>query len=395
MNGKDRDKPYKRYRASRLRRPHAGGDLLEAPPEPKKRTTQEDGDGARRHSAAPRRTAGRVTDSPTPAKSARAGNGDKGAGAGLELAPEPEPRSRQRWFRWWYLLLIPLPVIVVVTVWAVMGYREFDKAVAKSNRRIDRATRAALTKDAGSLLKHPTIILVLGSDQRGTDAARSDTILLLRFNPKTHSVAQLSIPRDTLAPVEGHDQTKINEAYFWGGAPLAVKTVRQFTGLPINHIMIVSFRGFPRMIDAVGGVTVNVPATVTSWYPGGKTVTFKKGPQHMDGATALVYSRIRKSDDDFHRMARQQQVVQALKQRITGPGNLVHLPWIGADFMSGVRTELSTNQLIELAYLQWRTDPKHQYKWVMSGTSQMINGGSYVVVDPQTRDRAVRLFLSK
>ena len=115
----------------------------------------------------------------------------------------------------------------------------------------------------------------------------------------------------------------------------------------------------------------------------------------MDGEEALVYARIRKSDDDFHRMARQQQVVQALEKQIAQSGNLLDLPRIGSDFMRGIRTELTTNELLTLAYLQWRTDPKHVYKYVLEGTPQMIGGGSYVVVDPAVRERTVRQFLAK
>ena len=100
---------------------------------------------------------------------------------------------------------------------------------------------------------------MLGSDRRGREPARSDSILLMRFDPRTHTVSQLSIPRDTLVDVPGRGQMKINEAYFWGGSPLAIKVISDFTGVPINHVMLVNFHGFPDLIDSVGGVVVNVP----------------------------------------------------------------------------------------------------------------------------------------
>jgi polyisoprenyl-teichoic acid--peptidoglycan teichoic acid transferase len=357
------DKPYKKYRATRLRSHHAGDglDLALKARDPKVRQTP----------------------------------GKKGATASPS---RPEPGFRRR-FRWRYLVLaIVVPLLVAATiagVWAHRGYGTFDAAVKRSNRRVDRPTRRALTPDAGSLLRHPTTILVLGSDARDNEPSRSDSILLLRFNPKTHTVSQLSIARDTLTPVAGHEETKINEAFFYGGAPLAIRTVRQFTGVPINHIMMVRFRGFRKLINGVGGLTINVPEEVSSEYTGGRVVHFKKGKQVMDGDEALVYARIRKSDDDFHRMARQQQVVQALEKQIAQSGNLLHLPQIGSDFMRGVRTELTTNELLTLAYLQWRTDPKHVYKYVLPGTPQMINGGSYVIVEPTVKERTVRQFLAK
>jgi anionic cell wall polymer biosynthesis LytR-Cps2A-Psr (LCP) family protein len=95
------------------------------------------------------------------------------------------------------------------------------------------------------------------------------------------------------------------------------------------------------------------------------------------------------------RMGRQQQVVQALEQKITRPRNVLHLPWTGARFMAGVGTDLTTNQIIELAYLEWRAKGTRQQKTVLPGTPQMIGGGSYVVVDPAVLARTVRQFLNR
>ncbi len=101
----------------------------------------------------------------------------------------------------------------------------------------------------------------------------------------------------------------------------------------------------------------------------------------MDGARALVYSRIRKSDSDFFRMARQQQVLQDLEKKISARGNLPHLPWIGADLMKAVATDLDARQLIELAYLKWRTPARNSHKDIMQGTPQYIGGVDYVISD--------------
>ncbi len=378
------EKPYTRYHAGRVRRarpetPPGAPDRGQGPPGRLADVLEDPVGPAKR---------GKVV---APAARSRAtANGD----APSVPAPGPQTRRHRR-FHWWYLSAIPLALLVAVGVWAVIGYSVFDSAVAKSNHRITKATRAALVDPHGGLLSTPSTTLILGSDQRGKGPARSDTIMLLRFDPRTHAVSQLSIPRDTLVDIPGHGQGKINEAYFWGGAPLAINVISSFTGVPINHIMLVNFRGFPDLINSVGGVTVTVPKDITSWYSGNITVHFKKGPQLMTGKQALIYSRIRYVDNDFFRMGRQQQVVQALEKKITRPGNVPRLPWIGKEFMKGVGTDLSTNQLIELAYLQWRAKPAQQYRWVMPGTPQMIGGGSYVIVDPAVRARLVARFLAK
>jgi polyisoprenyl-teichoic acid--peptidoglycan teichoic acid transferase len=371
------DKPYKKYRAGRLRSRHAH-DRIDLPPESEK--------------ARARQANGRNGTTAKALRPPRAHTPDP-------RSEGPRSRSRFRRFRWRYVVLALLvPILIAATivgVWSYKGYGRFDAAVKRSNHRIDRATRRALSPDAGSLLKHPTTILVLGTDARDNAPSRSDTILLLRFNPKKHTVTQLSIARDTMVAVEGHGDTKINEAFYWGGAPLAIETVRRYTGIPLNHLMIVRFRGFRKLINGVGGITVNVPEDVSSEYIGGRVVHFKKGKQSMNGDEALVYARIRKSDDDFHRMGRQQQVVQALEKAIVQPGNVLDLPSIGCDFMRGVRTELNTNELLTLAYLQWRTEPRHVYKYVLQGDTAMIGGRSFVVVDPAIKERTMRLFLSK
>lgn len=306
-----------------------------------------------------------------------------------------EPRARRR-LRWWTILLAVIVALLIgVVVYGIVGYRAFASGVAVSNARIDKQTRAVLTPDAGSILTNPTTILVLGVDKRTGEPARSDTIMLMRVDPKTHSIAQLSIPRDMLVSIPGNGQSKINAAIAWGGPALSVRTVRQFTGIPVNHIMIVKMKGFPRMIDAVGGVDVYVPKTISSWYPSGRTVTFKRGLNHMDGARAEEYVRMRKVDNDFFRMARQQQVVQALQKKLTARGDLLRLPWIGQKIMRATATDLSARQLIELAYLKWRTPQSKNVKLVMQGTPTYIGGVDYVVSDRAANLRMVKRFEGK
>ncbi len=389
------DKPYTKYRAGRMRRPRTDVPI-ESPSSapPPKRAAAGDGGLARgAGGAAGARAAARPQEEP--ASIYRADRRGESLPERPDLALVPQAERKRRLFHWWYLLAIPLALAIAIGVWGFLGYTTFNRAVVKSNHRISKATRAALVDAHGGALSAPTTLLVLGSDQRGHEPARSDSILLMRFNPRTHTVSQLSIPRDTLVNVPGHGQTKINEAYFWGGAALAVKVVSSYTGVPVNHVMLVSFHGFPALVDSVGGVVVNVPHDLTSWYSGSRIVHFKKGPQLMNGKQALIYSRVRHADSDFMRMGRQQQVVQALEKKMTRPRNLFRLPRIGARFMRGVGTDLSTNQIIELAYLDWRAKGAHQHKTVLLGTPEMIGGGSYVVVDPAVLARTVHQFLSR
>ena len=120
--------------------------------------------------------------------------------------------------------------------------------------KVSDATRAALD-DSGNLLTSPNNILVLGSDRRpGEKRGRADTIMLMRYGGG--KAARLSIPRDTLVNIPGHGPSKINAAYAIGGPPLMIETIKQFLGIEVNHLVEVDFKGFPKFVDALGGVTM-------------------------------------------------------------------------------------------------------------------------------------------
>ena len=123
-----------------------------------------------------------------------------------------------------------------------------------------------LTKQDGLLLSTPTTILVLGTDggtQPGrSDANRSDSIMLIRTDPRKHRLAFLSIPRDLRVEIPGNGTAKINAAFQIGGPTLALRTVKNLTGLDVNHVAFVDFDRFRELIDSVGGIDVDVPAPI-------------------------------------------------------------------------------------------------------------------------------------
>ena len=318
-------------------------------------------------------------------------------GYGLAAGAAATPRRRRRsvWRR--ILLGFSLALLVVLIafgVWAWLGWRAFDHAVGKANARITPATQAALTPDSGSIFSTPTTILVLGVDKRANDPGRSDTIMLVRSDPKTKSFSELSIARDMRVAIPGHGEGKINTGYFWGGPPLAIKTIEGFTGVSVNHIVIVSFGGFPRFIDDIGGINVYVPKTIKSWYSGGRTVTFTKGWHHFDGKTALIYSRIRYADYDFHRQARQQQVVNAMQKKLTGLSALPSLPWTGAKLMKTISTDLTSWELVQLAWRKERSSSASTHRYILAGTPAMIGGQSYIISDRAANLAKIHRFLN-
>ena len=208
---------------------------------------------------------------------------------------------------------------------------------------------AELKSQNGMLTSTPTTILVLGTDggtQPGRgDARRSDSIMLVRTDPRKHRLAFLSIPRDLRVEIPGHGAAKINAASQLGGPVLALRTVKNLTGLDVNHVAFVDFDRFRELIDSVGGVDIDVPAPILANKFDCPYATdarcakwdgwrFAKGRQHMDGRRALIYSRIREnrldpSETDLDRARRQQQVLQATADKVTSFGTALKLPFRG------------------------------------------------------------------
>jgi LCP family protein required for cell wall assembly len=290
--------------------------------------------------------------------------------------PPQEPVVRRPRRRWSWRRRIALGVVVVLLfliVWSVAGYLSVNSGVSSAHKRLPAGTTSVLTKQNGLLLSRATDILLLGTDHsalasRAADE-HSDSIMLLRVDPSHHRLVYLSIPRDLRVPIPGLGEQKINAAMQSGGPKLAIRTVAAFTGLPINHIVLVDFSRFEKLIDAVGGIDVNVPEPILSDkfdcpYSAQRCASwqgwrFRKGVQHMDGHRALIYSRIRvnrldPSWTDIRRAENQQQVVQAVLSKLVGIGTYLSLPFDGSDLVAPLATDLSTNQLIQLAWVKFR-----------------------------------------
>ena len=381
-------KPYRTYKARRPRRTQVDDELAWARPARSRPQPSTNGRGDPAGAPEYPRQSDKAyhTYGPAPDDGRKGKKAKKNAGTA--------PRRRRR-FRWWHIpvAVVALLVIagVVFTVLAWPGYQKFDRAVDKANKRIDKKTRAQLSPDSGWIWRNGTTLALFGLDAAGLPG-HSDTIMLMRFDPKTHTINQLSIPRDTLVNVDGYGQTKITEAMWYGGPSLALKTLKDYTGIPINHVVVVGFQGFPRLVNAVGGVDFSVPQTVTTGAGPGvagstqRVVTFQKGMHHFDGKNAMLYVRIRHAyaGGDFTRAARQQAFLQALQKKLMRPSNITKLPEIGKHFMSGVSTDLKTNQLLELAYLKWRAS--NGKKQVLTGAFGW-NNGQAVVLPPSDAEK--------
>lgn len=214
----------------------------------------------------------------------------------------------------------------------------------------------------------PLNILLLGSDRRPGESwtTRSDAIVVVHLDPRRQRVALLSLPRDLVVSIPGYGQDRINAVTVYGdlypelggGLELARETVSQLLDLPIQHVVRADFAAFTTAVDAIGGVDLLVEQELYDpQYPtmdyGYTEVYFPAGPQHMDGETALTFSRLRHSDSNYARNRRQQQVLQAIMARVSDQNVLGQVQML-ADLSSALRddiqTDLSLDQMLGIAW---------------------------------------------
>jgi LCP family protein required for cell wall assembly len=202
---------------------------------------------------------------------------------------------------------------------AVAAFHEVDKIVDafELGRELKLGDKLAET-DPGK----PQTLMILGSDRRprdnaeGAAGARSDTIMLVRLDADEDATAILSLPRDLRVEIPRHGTDKINAAYELGGPELTLETVKSVTGLRVNHVINVHFKGFWRAVNAVGCVYVDIDRRYFNDSAAYAYIDVQPGYQRMCGRKALQYVRFRHEDTDIVRAARQQDFLRQAKQQI-------------------------------------------------------------------------------
>lgn len=209
-------------------------------------------------------------------------------------------------------------------------------------------------------------IMVLGVDRRSGDTGRSDTLFVTMLDTSRNQAALLSVPRDTLVSIPGHGWDKVNHAYAYGGHDLSRKTLENFLGIQINNYVLVDFQGFIKLVDAIGGVDIDVekPMQYADPYDGenGLVINLQPGRQHMDGTTAIQYVRYRDEEGDIGRVDRQQKFMKAVFAKLRSTSLLTRAPEIARTLYQSIETDLSVTDLASLLV----TFAKN-----VSGTSQL------------------------
>jgi LCP family protein required for cell wall assembly len=257
-------------------------------------------------------------------------------------------------------------------------------------------------------------VLVVGSDSRegltdeqllalGTepeDGLRTDTIMLLQLDPRRDQVIILSFPRDLLVTRCDGSRGRINAAYGVGetsgvgGPTCLVRTITDFTGIPINHFIQVDFAGFIDIVDSLGGVTIYLDEPIRDAHAG---VDLPAGCVEMDGTTSLGFVRVRRIDNDFGRIARQQRFIREVVREAASVGTLVNVPRLFSLVDAGAKAvetdrQLSLAHMRRIAFSLRDLGPESIDTRTIPATPRTINGAAFVVAHEEQAEALFRAF---
>lgn len=260
-----------------------------------------------------------------------------------------EQRKRKRKKRWGLRIFLGLLAVLVLTVggYVYSVYRN----LSKTTDTIYTPVETQPVREAGVDLTQqtPISILLMGIDNGAegrTEAGRSDSMIVVTINPKTQTTTMVSIPRDTFSEIVGNDTyDKINHAYWFGGAEMAINTVQKLLGIPIDYYASINMEGLKQMVDVVGGITVNSPLAFTS-----RGYTFVEGSNQMNGEAALAFSRMREEDptQDTGRQDRQRLVIEAIIHNLIQTDMLLSYQDILHSLSANVETSLQMSDYLAL-----------------------------------------------
>ncbi len=314
--------------------------------------------------------------------------------------PARKPWTAGRVVRW---------ILAAIGAWLLLSLLLF--LISAQIERAGVSDEASTALDGGGFtLTSGNTILVLGSDQRprnardcppgGCGPPRSDSIVLMRIGPFQSS--RLSIPRDTIVDIPGHGPDKINAAFAIGGPALTITTIKRYLGIDINHLVEVNFENFPDFVDALGGVNFTDGCVISDinggTRNGGFSLRLRPGTNHLDGKQALALARTRKNrchpeENDLTRAKRQQQLLNAMKRRLSSPTTFLRLPLVAWDGPKAIRTDMGGFSLLGMfAAMETAGSPPTRVLRPSSDET-LPDGGSGLRVSDGERRRAVRRFL--
>lgn len=242
----------------------------------------------------------------------------------------------------WIVALVGLLLLGV----AISFYIDISSTLKNMHQPIDRESSEKRDDEVNFRQKDPFSVLVLGVDEHEGDKGRSDTMIIMTVNPSLNSTKMVSIPRDTYTEIIGHGtKDKLNHAYAFGGIEMALSSVENLFDMPIDYVVEVNMEGFQKVVDAVGGVTVQNNLAFTQ-----DDFNFPKGKITLTGEEALSYIRMRKEDPegDWGRQNRQRQVIQGVLNEGKSITTLLNYREIFDAIGKNIKTNMSFDEMIDI-----------------------------------------------
>jgi LCP family protein required for cell wall assembly len=319
---------------------------------------------------------------------------------------QPPPRPRSRIGLIGKILLFTLLTLVALGAGAAGGaYLYFHQSVATVRAHTPDVIRAEKSLDI-PVAHHAAIALVIGYDHRAgtavSDPSRSDTIMLIRADPVTKSISLLSFPRDLGVPIycgaTPITVDRINSAYARCGAKGTLLTVKHLTNLKINYLITVNFHGFKEVVDQLGGVWMDIDRRYYNHNTGASydnyaNIDLQPGYQKLTGGQALDFVRFRHTDDDYHRLARQQEFVRAFKEQVSQSFSLTSLPRLVNAVVNNIEVaegghKLQGSEVLSYAFFAQNLPGGHFFQPKIEG----VNGASVTSAPAGAIQQAVGQF---
>lgn len=278
----------------------------------------------------------------------------------------------------WTIFSIVVGLLVIGLGVGAKVYFDLSGSIKETYESVERSNESTKRKAPVDLSKNePFSVLLLGIDTGDlgrTEQGRSDTLMVATVNPETNKTTLVSIPRDTYVEIVGHGtQDKINHAYAFGGAAMAMDTVENYLDIPIDHYVSINMMGIKELVDAVGGVDVN---NDLEFEQSGNHYAF--GPIHLNGEQALGYIRMRYEDSrgDYGRQLRQRTVVEGVMKKALSLDGVTQYQSILNSVEGNMKTDMSFGDMQKIA-LDYRSAFSKMDQLQMTGDGFMQDGVSY------------------
>lgn len=278
-----------------------------------------------------------------------------------------------------YSLSIILAIILVVITG---GYIYINKTLDKVESIEVNTYNIGINTETKEEFKEIKNIALLGIDSRDDDlVGRSDSIMILTLDSVHNKIKLTSIMRDSYVNIDGHGMDKINHAYAFGGAELALKTLNENFDLNISEVMVVNFSSLVNIIDKIGGVNIDITDDEVSHISG----ISSPGEHLLNGNQALAYSRIRyATGGDYKRTERERTVINAIFNKLKNT-SLTEYPQLVNEFLPYIQTNMSKSALLglgtEFSGLATKGIEQDRFPRDQQAEGQMINGTYYLTFD--------------